>query len=159
MCRDRELYEIGGSMRISIAVPLAAVFWCAAIALGSVSAQISDMAPTKHLFAQMGRLAGALDACSFERCRQAKARSSRQDLPECNGVPIGNWVYNALFTELMKCNATAVQHDELNRAFSGEQKIYQQLQCPMTYAEAEEKVRTIVRAIEQRDRSVSTCRR
>lgn len=75
-------------------------------------------------------------------------------------MPIGNWVYNALSRELMKCDATGSQQEELWRIYRGEMNIYQELGCSMTYAGAEEKARAIIKALEQRDRSVSTwCRR
>lgn len=143
-------------MRIPTTVPIAAILWSAATALDFASAQIVEMAATKLYFQQLGRLAGSLNACSFQEC----PKRSKTGL----GCGEAEWMFapsesirDASASELSACGATKNQIDELLSIYRAEVKSYELFACSMTFDEARKKYRAIMSAVEDRKRTGTTC--
>jgi hypothetical protein len=142
-------------MRFPRTVRIAAVLGCVAAAFDCASAQIVKMEEARHYFQQLGRLAGTLDACGFQECKKAR------DVFECD-VPwrpltASHFISLKTEEELKACGATSGQISELLGVFGAETRTYQNFACPMTIAEAREKYQAILRAIDERKRTGTTC--
>jgi hypothetical protein len=144
-------------MRIPATVPIAAILWSTAAALDFASAQIVEMAATKLYFQQLGRLAGSLNACSFQECPKRSKTGLACGEAEWTFFAPSESIRNASASELSACGATKGQIDELLSIYRAEVKTHELFACSMTFDETRQKYRAIMSAVEERRRTGTTC--
>jgi hypothetical protein len=141
-------------MHLRAILPIATILCSATIAFDSASAQIVEMTATRHYFQQLGRLAGSLNACSYQECPK---RPQGCDGAEWSPFAPSGIVQNLAVDELKTCGASQSQINELESVFLAEVRSHELFACPLAFTEAREKYRAILRAIEERKRTGTTC--